>query len=413
MNFSGAVISVGGSHRPIAVSLGEAKPRFVLFVVSEQSKPEIEGKILPLLTYTPQYNCVAVPDPGDLAACYGASREAIPKWLAERSLTPEQVYVDITGATKPMSAALALAGVERFSQFSYVSGRERDKAGLGVVVSGTEEVLRTVNPWDRLASRERERANWLFRSYYAEPAAEQLRRAAQKCSPELQQELTTLAELADCFARADRFQFGDVYGTYRQVRDQLNLILSHRDQVSSLGVLDRLAEHWKNVEEERRCGGAAVSATLGELLANADRRSAQGRYDDAIARLYRATELFAQGKLYEAFGARLGRVSVGQIPQECLDGWRRTFGEGDEGVHLLGVQDGFKALTFSREPELQSVAGRYGSIHNHLQKRNNSILAHGLQPGTEAAFKGFWAALLSLVDLTEEQIPRWPRNLEF
>jgi hypothetical protein len=47
-----------------------------------------------------------------------------------------------------------------------------------------------------------------------------------------------------------------------------------------------------------------------------------------------------------------------------------------------------------------------------LQKRNNSILAHGLQPCTEDAFTGFWAALLPVVQIQDEEIPRWP-EMEF
>ena len=36
---------------------------------------------------------------------------------------------------------------------------------------------------------------------------------------------------------------------------------------------------------------------VGDLLRNAERRAAQSRFDDAVARLYRALELFAQLRL--------------------------------------------------------------------------------------------------------------------
>ena len=412
MTFRGAIISVGGSAEPIAKSLNAATPAFVLFVVSGGSKAEIEQRILPKLTYTPQYNSTLVTDESDFATSYQVVREAIPRWLEERRLEERDVYVDITGATKPMSAGLAMAAAEHFSHFMYVGGRERDKAGLGVVVSGSEEVFRTVNPWDTLATRERDRATWLFRSYYPQPAAEQLRQAAGKCSPELQQEIETLAELSDCFASVDRFHFRNAYGNYRKLRDRLNLTLSHRGLFSVFQSIEHLADHWRSVEEESESDGKRVSATLRELLANADRRAAQGRYDDAVARLYRASELFAQGRLYESFGARLGKMGRDQIPSEHIDHWVSTFGDRQNGVYVLGVREAFAALGFSRDPQHRAIAQRYEALHHHLQKRNSSILAHGLQPCTQEGCASLRSAVLVAVNVTEDEVPRWP-ELQF
>jgi CRISPR-associated protein (TIGR02710 family) len=409
LSFRGAVISVGGSHEPIVISLNQARPGFVLFLVSAGSTPQIEQNILPALAYTPQYNCTTVPDESDLPACYEAARDAIPGWLKERNLSPAEVYVDITGATKPMSAALAMAAAEHFSHFTYVRGKERDKGGLGVVKAGTEEVFRTVNPWDKLATLERNRATWLFRSGYAEAAAEQLRQAAGKCSPELQQELKTLADLADCFASADRFQYGDVYVKYRRLRDRLDLIFSHRSQHQLFVALDQLAEHWNQVVEENKRGGDAVCATLRELLANAERRGAQGRYDDAVARLYRATELFAHGELQRAFGWRFGKPQL-LLKDEISKEARKSV----DGQYApkLGVKESFGALRYSPLPEHKGLADRYEEIEPHLQKRNNSILAHGVRPATQEDSEKFWSALLPVVGVTEDAIPRWP-ELEF
>ncbi|MGH9396303.1 MAG: TIGR02710 family CRISPR-associated CARF protein [Terriglobia bacterium] len=413
MSFRGAVISVGGTATPLVTSLNRARPEFVLFVVSKESKRVVQEQVLGQLEYQPQYNFAETPDAEHLGETYKAVRREIPAWLKERGFNPDEVYVDITPGTKAMSAALAMAAAEHFSHFSYVGGAERDKGGLGVVITGAEQVISTINPWDALAIRERERATWLFRSYFAEAAADQLRHAGERCSSDLQQELKTLARLAECFASADRFQFNNVTHEYNRLRDRLNLILSHRGQYPLFVALGRLAEHWHSVEQERiGDDGQQISDTLRELLANAERRAAQGRYDDAIARLYRAAELFAHGKLYEAFQAKLGTVQRHQIPQEHLNRWVKAFGAGDGDVYKLGVRDAFRALALSRIPEHQTIAGRYESIRNHLLKRNNSILAHGLQPCDKEAFAGFWESLSAVVEVSDEQVPRWP-EIEF
>ncbi|OQX91368.1 MAG: hypothetical protein B6D58_08485, partial [candidate division Zixibacteria bacterium 4484_95] len=50
------------------------------------------------------------------------------------------IVIDLTGGTKQMSAALALAATEQGLKVSYVGGEERTKDGLGTVVSGTEKI---------------------------------------------------------------------------------------------------------------------------------------------------------------------------------------------------------------------------------------------------------------------------------
>src|SRR3989442_11465691 len=101
MNFQGALISVGGTIDPIVKALDQARPSFVLFVVSSESKRQLR-EILKRLSYIPQYNSCQVTDVSDLAACYENIRAEISRWLAERDLNPDDVYVDITSGTKPM-----------------------------------------------------------------------------------------------------------------------------------------------------------------------------------------------------------------------------------------------------------------------------------------------------------------------
>lgn len=410
MSFRGAVISVGGTPEPIVKSLSDARPHFVLFVVSVGSQPAVEQNILPNLTYTPQYTCAVVPDEGDFAACYETVRNAIPIWLKERGLGTEEVYVDITGGTKPMSAGLAMAGAERFSHFSYVGGKERDKGGLGIVVSGSEQAFPTLNPWDKLAGRERVRSTLLFRDGHADEASGLLQQAAAKCTAALQEELKTWAELARLFAEADRFQFSNLAHQYGKLEGKLRLMFSHRLQWDVFERLQRLIEHWQGVAEERGTQGERVCATLVEMIANAERRAKQERYDDAVARLYRTAEVCVQGKLYGAFGCRLGRIQINQVPAQFRAKFQTEFGL--LGEYQFGLKKGFNALRYSEKAEHREIAGRYDAIQGHLQKRNNSILAHGLQPAGKEDFLRFWKALLPVVDVKDEEIPRWP-ELEF
>jgi CRISPR-associated protein (TIGR02710 family) len=210
--------------------------------------------------------------------------------------------------------------------------------------------------------------------------------------------------LVHLFAEADRFQFKNLHVGYKKIEQKLDLIFSAQRPLFKS--LSGMAEHWKRVEEEPKAQGAEVACTLLELLANAERRAAQGRYDDAVARLYRAAELFLQGELYKAFGWRLGspQLEVGDnLSSEARRGLQAEY------APKLGLNDDFNALRHSPLPEHAAVVDSYGKIENHLQKRNASILAHGLRAASGEDFDGFWQALLPVIGVMKDTIPRWPR----
>lgn len=411
MIFKGAVVSVGGTPEALIATLDHSKPPYVLFIVSTGSRHQVEENILPRLSYTPQFNLAVLPSEADLASCYEQIKIRIPEWLLERGLSPGEVYVDYTGGTKPMSAGLTLAGVESFSHFHYVGGLERDKDNLGVVRSGTEQVLKTVNPWGTLAIVERQRSDLLFSNGNAEQAAEVMRRAAGKCGKKLQRRLTVLADVADLCARADLFMFRGLAHEFQRIASQVEIIFAADGRMDDYEPLVELTKHWDRVDKERRDtetpgAGHPYRATFLELLANALRRSDAKRYDDAAARLYRATELFLHGKLRQAFGGKLGRLFLTDVPEEAREAFRREFGEGP---YLFGIKEAFVALGFSLRPEDRELSARYGEIKNYLQMRNDSILAHGLRPVDLTELTAFFNKLLEFTETKDEEILRWPK----
>ena len=121
--FDGLIATVGGSPEPLLKTLANNRPQYVLFVVSEGSGSTVENDILPGMDCRADCDYLVISDPNDMGAKYRELRDSrTGDWLTKHNLDPSDVYLDITGGTKAMSAALALAGVERFSAFSYVGG---------------------------------------------------------------------------------------------------------------------------------------------------------------------------------------------------------------------------------------------------------------------------------------------------
>ena len=400
------IASVGGSPEPVRKALGEGRPPYALFVVSGASRSQVEDEILPGLGYVPQYGYLEISDHQDIGICYQEIRTDIERWLSERKLAPEEVYIDITGGTKAMSAALMLAAVERFKNFTYVGGSSRDSNNLGTVVTGSELVVRCQNPWVTYAVRELDRANGLLEGFYADSAAAVLEDAARKCDESQRARLEAFAGLAKALGLADRFDFKRAHSEFLRWHQKLELSLDY----PLYQRLVSLHEHWKAVGDQvKHNDQTAGRETLLELVANADRCAKQSRYDDAVGRLYRAVELRSQQLVKQAFGAELGKVSI-----ECFPAVRREeviekLGQPDDGPYKLGIQNLFQILEFSEDEALSEQAHTYDCLKDHLQKRNNSLLAHGLLPVKKESFESFWKSALSALGLCDSDIPRWPQ----
>ncbi|MCX7602378.1 MAG: TIGR02710 family CRISPR-associated CARF protein, partial [Meiothermus sp.] len=66
-------------------------------------------------------------------------------------------------------------------------------------------------------------------------------------------------------------------------------------------------------------------ALLADLLANAERRARRGRYDDALARLYRAIEMASEADIFERTGVQLKdeKTFVGEYKQHLV--WAQRY----------------------------------------------------------------------------------------
>ena len=140
-DLQGMVVSVGNSEGPALVSLGEYRPAYVLFVVSGGSRRTVEEKVIPNLPtdYTPVSSILELSNPQAISESNREIRNRLRKWRHENGLAADNcLALDITGGTKAMSVALALAGVaEGVETLVYVGGDTRD-AETGRVVSGHE-----------------------------------------------------------------------------------------------------------------------------------------------------------------------------------------------------------------------------------------------------------------------------------
>jgi CRISPR-associated protein (TIGR02710 family) len=407
----GALFSVGGTPAPIIEALKNNPVDCALFVVSARSEEQVSTAILPSIGYSPQWECVLLSDPDDLNACYQQIRAALRNWIERRRLREEDIYFDLTGGTKPMSAALTLAAVERIPRYHYVSG-EREKSGLGTVVTGTERPVTGLNPWTQIAIRQRELATSLFAQGHPEAAGAVLDQAATAASEE-PETLKAYAGLCRTLARLDLFDFKSASRELGQFQPRLEIVFDQRRETRLLAWVRGLRIHLQELDQERS-RQKDFSRSLLELLANAHRRGKQARYDDAIARLYRSVELFAQNRLHRAFGALSGRIPLDSLDPILADKLRHTFPddhiENEKGGRLqLGCAKAFAALAYSSLEDDHQLPQTYERLKDALGKRNDSWLAHGTRPASASDFDEMWKLVLAELGIAAETLPDWPQ----
>jgi CRISPR-associated protein (TIGR02710 family) len=290
-----------------------------------------------------------------------------------------------------------------------VGGIERTKEGVGIVVSGKEQILHTQNPADALGLLALSASIALLRTHAFAAAHTTLQEALYRITdPVCKGELSAAANLAEALADWDRFQHERALNKLRNLpKSTHNLEAAFgrsRAQVVLAGAT-RLQTHLQAIVD---AGADRPSrAIILDLLANARRRLDEQRWDDATARLYRGIEATAQFHLANAGVSDTGKVPLERIPEPLCG---KLAPQAENGFVKLGLQDAWKLLEALSAADAHPFfsAGLDKKDASPLAARNQSILAHGFVPASEAVAKRLFADALNLVPASQADLPSLP-----
>jgi CRISPR-associated protein (TIGR02710 family) len=381
--------TVGGSHEPIVAAIRELAPEHVVFFCSDDDPATARkgsytqvlgtgmcikgsaGDERPTLPNIPAQAglgpeaCTVERVPADdLDRAY----ERMCKAMVEIASTfPDaRLVADYTGGTKSMTAALVLAALAHENvELQLVTGSRSD---LVKVSSGSErpapaavEGLRVSHALSLHVSA------WRVFSYGV--AAAGLARCKSPVDRELRARLDRARELSHAFDAWDRFDHPSALQTMRRY---------------GAIVGPRLPEHYgalrilAGTESARREG-----LRIWDLWLNALRRARAGRYDDAVARVYRVIEWTAQWVLHTS-----AALSTADLPPDVAEPGLTTTSW--DGKNQAGLYAGWRLVErHTSGAAARFFAGERQALLHHLEARNLSILAHGFRP-IEAAS---WAPL--------------------
>jgi hypothetical protein len=377
---SGGSESLAGA---IVYSINRHRPDVVHFVVTEKSEQEtlpivkrlmeeeeVEAEVRVLrLKAGSEYDCREV---------FSEVKDYLAK--LKREDQKAKIEVDFTAGTKPMSAGVVLSGcVVGAEDFSYVQTKIED----GKPVKGSESL---------------------------------------KSFPEISE--YRIEELKKLFM----FSF-DHYAFLSALE-----ILKNMEEISNASDVLRFVEHWREIvnfylswdlfahpfekvkgtpgvpEYNKAFLGKLGNPTfryrevyfLADLLNNAERRIQEGKFDDAVARLYRAVEMIAQIKLH-SYGIETSDVEIERLPEGIKEKYA-----------VLRNERGKVQLPLYRSYELLGDLGdelgknffEDHELRNLLERRNNSILAHGLNPVSEQECLSLQEKVLELAFLLHRDLKK-------
>jgi CRISPR-associated protein (TIGR02710 family) len=395
------ILTVGTTREPLEVALSEHAPEGVVFLASQASHP-VAAELLRDYGASFRHHTLLLEDAESLLEAYQKALLALRKALEWEA---KAIVADLTGGTKPMAAGLTLALTGRGVVFSYVGGERRDPE-TGRVLSGHERLRLLEDPTARFGLREWAGFTRAWNALNLGMALSELESLLSRpLSPSEARFYRAMQGVVEGLVEWDRFRHQEAL---KRLSANLPVALAvaeawgHGSKVRVLKGLEALLPPLQSIVE---AGEKPTFPLLQDLLANAERRAALGRFDDALARLYRALELAVEADLQERLGFAL------KDPKTWPEGFPESLRE--RVLKPRGLMELLEAafdldLAFGQRGTLaQRLYGEKNRLQALLQKRHGSILAHGTRPVEREDYERLRDFLAGL-DERLRPLPPWP-----
>lgn len=317
-----------------------------------------------------------------LEEAYRAANDLLRR-LDEEGVPPENIVIHYTAGTKVMSAGLVLAGVGhgcRCLRYLFSAG---PGSGASSPVNVSSAAVR--------AEGDIRRATLLLRDFRFRSAADLLRTVDPSLlSDKSIDRWKSLKVLSGAYAAWDNFRVRRFLRDYRSLRGKIEAARELTLAPETLKALDRIAKVDRSV-------GTYPVELIYDLYNNAVRRLMERRTDDAVVRLCRAGELFAQNLLMANFRIRTDDVEIRKVPPRqrvLFEALRRL----DDAKIKIGLRKSYELLSYLGHPVGQAFV-QNDALSGILAERRHVVLFHGTQPAQTRVAMELHDELLALFRL--------------
>jgi CRISPR-associated protein (TIGR02710 family) len=307
----------------------------------------------------------------------------------------EHTLLDATGGTTPMRLGAALAAMTRGIRMVHQRVPQRFVDGKWELDKSREiDVVPMHNPLESTGLLREGQAVELFnRRDYGAAALVFGDIVGKVDNVERRHYYSGLLLLAEGYGAWDVADYGTALGKLQSAKKELGTPFDEGGlRERAVPLVERVVANLSFLGDVR--GKLSVENVV-DMVQNARRRIVdQGRYDDGVARLYRAIEMWHQWRLRKKHSIATEKVDWTRIDESTCE----------EFMASTGLEQLPETLDLTRARTLDLILDQHQTeddnvLRDLLQKRNNSILAHGLEPIEEGSAKRF-------LDYVDEMVKR-------
>ena len=383
--------------KPLVKSIEDSRPDFLVLVTTTASRKFGDAIVEKLLLQSESYRIEELKDFDDFQSVFQEVNRIF-RYLTEKGYEPDEIQMDFTSGTKAMSGGALLSAVySQCQSVKYITGLRVN----GVVKDGSEKFL-TVNPRSVFALHDLRAGEELI-CHLRFSSASQILGAVREdvFAPEDQKRLKNLIIIAHAYHEWDLFKHESAWQKLKKVEWDISSL--QRFRISDVG-----RNQIEQLVRDKRAGWN--NFLIMDLFNNALRREIEGKYDDGVARLYRAAEMFAQNILAKQYSIDTSDVDTRKVPSSMKTLLAKNLAE-DSKIRI-GLYQDYKLLA-----EFGHKAGLYylqnDSLRSQIQERNLSILAHGTKPISQKQFNSLSSSILPLFDLGIPDFEDRARGIQF
>ena len=405
------IVTVGEETEPIIKRINSLNPDLVYFIHSKKLKKK--ALFVVKETNLENYRFKRIKNNEDVDNSFMKASECI----SELKNKDYKVVTDFTSGSKPMAVGLVMASIENECEYTYFTEKELKP----------NKNINHDNSLDKIAISYFEDGCDLFDEYQYKASLESFQKAYDKVeTPKLKKRLQLLIKIVSLYEKWDKLDDEDLENELKSILSDINNNKSLKEYFTH-----EIPHFYKQMENNLKFLNQRndLNYLLPDLLNNARRRIAEGKYDDAVSRLYKVLDLTGQlqllkfkiideeswleNNIFRIDKEKLKKRASGKALHE-INIWNPTEWKHSNIKYLdkLEFHSNYKMLMIlssDMRNELESTSmnlySSYKRIKNRIQVRNKSILVRGLIPLSEREAS-------NICKLVSMHIERFDKNIE-
>lgn len=371
------VITVGESYKQVVNAIETNKPSYIFFICSDSpSKGStvdiVNSKILSEIEISPkQCKCIIIKNPDELSEVIKCCKD-INQQIDKKYGKNCSVIANYSSGTKSMAMGLGICSTIYPNWELQIQSRYREdfkKVNLEGISEKSD-----------------------LNEFYFQKLLQDLKHLKEKQEYDSCLELISQFKLNnrinadskvdldkkyfeyECLSNWKRFEYDKAIESGKKMKCIDN------EKIEELRVLRNLSEALDQGNQKRLKSKTFNGFEIVEdVVENAIQCAKESRFDGAIARLYRATEMLAQIQLLKHYGINSSDIDVShsEINQSIQD-WLTSIKRDNK--YQTALMHSFELLKMLNDPLGEYWLSHKKSLQGFISERNDSFLAHGYKP---------------------------------